>query len=61
MVAPRRLAVSRRAAGEEVAAGAVELRPGGGEPGGEVERDCEPYKARAAASSASKSGTSFEP
>ena len=58
MVAGRRLAVGRRSAGEEVCAGMEDRRPRRGRTGREVERSCERYKACAARSSSSKSGTS---
>ena len=47
-----------RRAREEMRAGVLERGPGGDDPGSEVEGADERYKARAAESSSSKSGTS---
>ena len=58
VVAGGRLAGPGVAAGEEVRAGVLQRRPGRDDAGAEVERDDEGYKAGAAASSTSKSGTS---
>lgn len=58
VVARRRLAVARRAAGEEVRARVQDGRPRRRDACGEVERYDEAGKAEAAASSSSKSGTS---
>ena len=58
MVAGRRFAVGRRSAGEEVRAGMDDRRPRRGRAGRKVERSRERYKACAARSSSSKSGTS---
>src|SRR4029077_277217 len=58
VVARRRLARNRRPAREEARARVRELRGHRDEPGAEGERDEERYKARAAESSSSKSGTS---
>src|SRR5215213_1856827 len=58
VVAGRRLTGNRRRAREEARAGVVEPRPHRQEAGAEVERDEKRYKARAAESSSSKSGTS---
>jgi hypothetical protein len=52
------LARDRRRVGEEVRAGVLQRRPGRYDPGAEVKRADESYKARAAESSSSKSGTS---
>ena len=52
------LAVPGRAAGDELRARVPDGRPRRGDAGSEVERAGERYKARAAASSSSTSGTS---
>ena len=58
VVPGRRLAVTWRAAGEKVRPRVENRGPRRGDSGGEVERAGERYEARAAASNASKSGTS---
>ena len=58
VVAGGRLAGDGRRAREEVRAGVLERGPGRDDPGSEVEGADERYKARAAESSSSKSGTS---
>ncbi len=58
VVARGRLARNRCRLGEEVRAGVLERGPGRERPSAEVERADERYKARAAESSSSKSGTS---
>lgn len=49
---------SPQAFGEELVVGLLQRRPGRERPGGEVKRDYEACKARAAEMSSSKSGTS---
>ena len=58
MVSRGGLTGHRRRLGEEVRAGVLERGPGRDDSGAEVERADEGYKARAAESSSSKSGTS---
>ncbi len=58
VVARRGLAGNRRRVGQKVRTGVLERGPGREQPRAEVERADERYKARAAASSSSKSGTS---
>ncbi len=58
MVARGRLPGDRGSPGEEVRARALERGPGGDDPCAQVQRADERYKARAAESSSSKSGTS---
>jgi hypothetical protein len=58
VVAGGRLAVGRCAAGEELRPGVLERRPRRGRSGREVQGSAERYKACAARSSSSKSGTS---
>ncbi len=58
VIARRRLAVARSAAGEEVRSRVPDRGRGRDDRAGEVEPGGERYKARAAASNASKSGTS---
>ena len=58
VVAGGGLARHRRRVREEVRAGVLQRGPGRDDPGTEVERADESYKARAAESSSSKSGTS---
>ena len=54
----RRIAVPRRPTGEELRTRVQHGRPRGGNSGRDVEDDRERYEARAAASNASKSGSS---
>jgi hypothetical protein len=61
VVARRGLPVARRAAGEEAVVRMPDRRRGRDNARGEVEGGGERYKARAAASSSSKSGTSDVP
>jgi hypothetical protein len=58
VVAGRRLTRNCCRVREEVRVGALKRRPGRHDPGAQVERADERYKARAAESSSSKSGTS---